>query len=456
MKYYLAVDIGASSGRHILGSTENGKLVLEEIYRFENALKEEDGNLTWDTECLTQIVINGIAKCKEIGKIPETVAIDTWGVDYVLLDQNKNELKPTFAYRDSRTNGIPEKTESIISSQDLFKRTGIQQINFNTIYQLYCDKVSGKLDSAKHFMMIPDYLSYRLTGIIANEYTNATTGGLVNTETCDWDYELIEKFGFNKDLFLPLSLPATKLGEFSEEIVKTVGFNATVVHAPSHDTASAVAACPIDGKSAYISSGTWSLIGTENKEPVLDFTAHQSGFTNEGGVEYRYRFLENIMGMWLFQNIRKNLNKKYTYDQMMQMAMESDYKQLINPNDSSFVAPENMITAIRTYLGDAELPLGDVLKSVYLSLANSYDTAIKTIEKYSNKKIENILIVGGGSKDKYLNKLTSQITGKRVLTGLSEGTATGNLLSQIMFCEKINLDKAREIIKNSFEIKEAI
>ena len=189
---------------------------------------------------------------------------------------------------------------------------------------------------------------------------------------------------------------------------------------------------------------------------MLDFTAHQSGFTNEGGVEYRYRFLENIMGMWLFQNIRKNLNKKYTYDQMMQMAMESDYKQLITPNDSSFVAPENMITAIRTYLGDAELPLGDVLKSVYLSLANSYDTAIKTIEKYSNKKIENILIVGGGSKDKYLNKLTSQITGKRVLTGLSEGTSTGNLLSQIMFCENINLDKAREIIKNSFEIKEAI
>lgn len=456
MKYYLAVDIGASSGRHILGSVKNGKLILEEIYRFENAMKEVNGNLTWDTDSLTENVISGIVKCKELGKIPETVAIDTWGVDYVILDENKQELKPTFAYRDSRTFGIPEKTESIISKKDLFNRTGIQSINFNTIYQLYCDKLSGKLDKAKYFMMIPDYLSYKLTGIMANEYTNATTGAMVNTMTHEWDYELIDMLGFNRELFLPLSSPATKLGEFSNKIADRVGFNATVVHAPSHDTASAVAACPINDKSVYISSGTWSLIGAENKEPVLDFKAHESGFTNEGGVEYRYRFLENIMGMWLFQNIRRNLDEKYTYDQMMNMAKESTYNKLINPNDNAFVAPENMITAIRTYLGEDELPIGDVLKSVYLSLATLYDAAVKTIEQYSNKKIENIIIVGGGSKDKYLNELTSKITGKRVFTGLSEGTAIGNLLSQIMFTEGINLDCARQIIKNSFEIKEAI
>lgn len=453
--YYLAIDIGASSGRHILGSIENGKLSLEEIYRFDNGIKNENGTLVWDIEYLTNEVINGIAECKRIGKIPSTVAIDTWGVDYVLLDENKKEILPVVAYRDSRTEGVPEKVDKIIPREELFSRTGIQAINFNTVYQLYCDKQSGKLNNAKHFLMIPDYLSFKLTGIMANEYTNATTGSLINAKTKTWDETVIEKLGFNKDLFLPLSLPATKLGSFSKDIKERVGFDATVIHAPSHDTASAVAACPIDGKSVYISSGTWSLIGTENKTPILDFGASQNGFSNEGGVEYRFRFLENIIGMWFFQNIRKNLNKKYTYDEMMEMAINSKYDKLINPSDSSFLAPENMVKAVRTYLRDDNLPIADVLKSVYLSLAHSYDNAVKTIEKYSNKKIDNILIVGGGSKDKYLNALTSEITGKKVLTGLSEGTAIGNLLSQIMYSNSINLDEARKIVKNSFDIKEA-
>jgi sugar (pentulose or hexulose) kinase len=260
--------------------------------------------------------------------------------------------------------------------------------------------------------------------------------------------------GFQKDLFLPLSKPATLLGEFSPEIKAQVGFSAKVIHAPSHDTASAVAACPIDDKSVYISSGTWSLIGAENKTPTLDFAASEAGFTNEGGVEYRYRFLENIMGMWLFQNIRRNTDKKYTYDEMMNMARESGYGKLINPNDPSFTAPQSMVNAIREYLGERELPLGDLLKSVYLSLANSYNTAVKTIEKLSNKRIENIFIVGGGSKDKYLNELTAKITGKRVVIGLDEATATGNILSQIMYSENIGLDKARETVKKSFDIRE--
>ncbi len=454
MKYYLAVDIGASSGRHILGYVENGKLRLEEIYRFENGIVEQNGSLTWDIDTLCENVIAGIKECGKIGKTPEFVAIDTWGVDYVLLDKDENPIKPVYAYRDSRTDGIPETVDEIISRKDLFARTGIQSINFNTIYQLYRDKLSGRLQKAKHFMMIPDYLSYKLTGIIANEYTNATTGALVNARTNDWDYELISLLGFDKDLFLPLANPATMLGEFSDDIKSQVGFNAKVIHAPSHDTASAVAACPIDDKSVYISSGTWSLIGAENKTPALDFEASEAGFTNEGGVEYRYRFLENIMGMWLFQNIRKNLNKKYTYDEMMNMATNSSYEKLINPNDPSFTAPESMVDAIREYLGDKDLPIGDLLKSVYLSLANSYSTAVKTIERLSNKEIENIFIVGGGSKDSYLNELTSKITGKKVTIGLSEATATGNILSQIMYSEKISLDKAREIVKNSFDIKE--
>ena len=452
--YYLAVDIGASSGRHILGSVKDGKLELEEIYRFENGVKNEDGSLVWDIDALKKSVIAGIKKCGEIGKKPSTVAIDTWGVDYVLLDKGKKVIPPVYAYRDARTNGIPEQVDKIISRKDLFARTGIQSINFNTIYQFYADKLAGRLDKAEHFMMIPDYLSYILTGIIANEYTNATTGALVNAKTNEWDYKLIELLGYKNKLFLPLSKPATLLGKFSADIEKEVGFSADVIHAPSHDTASAVAACPIDDKSVYISSGTWSLIGAENKTANLDYEVSKSGFTNEGGVEYRYRFLENIMGMWLFQNIRKNLDKKYTYDEMMNMARESGYSKLIDPNDKAFIAPDSMVDAIREYLGEPELPIGDVLKSVYLSLANSYSTAVKTIEKFSNKKISNIFIVGGGSKDKYLNELTSKITGKKVIIGLDEATATGNILSQIMYCENIGLDDARKIVNNSFSIKE--
>lgn len=453
--YYLAIDIGASSGRHILGSLENGKLCLEEVYRFENGMVNQNGSLIWDIEALTENVIAGIKKCGETGKIPQTVAIDTWGVDYVLLDKDEKVISPVYAYRDSRTDGIPEQIDKIISRKDLFARTGIQSISFNTVYQLYADKTSGRLDNAEHFMMIPDYLSYKLTGIMANEYTNATTGALVNAGTNDWDYELIDLLGYKKELFLPLSKPATLLGRLSPEITAQVGFSADVIHAPSHDTASAVAACPINGKSVYISSGTWSLIGAENKAANLDFDVSKAGFTNEGGVEYRYRFLENIMGMWLFQNIRKNLDKKYTYDEMMNMARRSDYDKLIDPNDPSFIAPDSMIDAIRAYLGEPELPIGDLLKSVYLSLADSYNTAVKTIERFSNKKIENIFIVGGGSKDNYLNALTAKITGKRVIIGLDEATATGNILSQIMFCDNIGLDKAREIVKRSFNIREA-
>ena len=454
MKYFLAIDIGASSGRHILGSLQDGKLKLQEVYRFENGITEQNESLTWNIDTLERNVIEGIKKCGEIGMIPSYVAIDTWGVDYVLLDVENKPIKPVHAYRDLRTDGIPEKIDGIISRKDLFSRTGIQAINFNTLYQLYADKLAGRLDTAEHFMMIPDYLSYKLTGIMANEYTNATTGSLVNAKTNDWDYELIDLLGFDRKLFLPLAKPASKLGDFSKSIAKEVGFSATVVHAPSHDTASAVAACPIDDKSVYISSGTWSLIGSENRKPMLDFEVSKAGFTNEGGVEYRYRFLENIMGMWLFQNIRKNLYKKYSYDEMMNMAMESKYEKLINPNDSSFTAPENMIEAIKNYLGEPDLPIGDLLKSVYLSLANSYNTAVKTIEKLSNKEIHNIFIVGGGSKDKYLNELTSKITHKKVIIGLDEATATGNILSQIMYSEKIDLTAARQIVKESFNIRE--
>lgn len=455
MQYCLAIDIGASSGRHILGWLENGILKQEEVYRFENNIVNKEGSIIWDIEHLVSEVKAGLKACGNIGKIPATVAIDTWGVDYVLLDENKKEIMPVIAYRDNRTNGIPEEIDTIIPREDLYRRTGIQPINFNTIYQLYCDKKSGKLDKAAHFLMIPEYLSFKLTGVIKNEYTNATTGAIVNAKTKKRDNELLELLGIKTDIFKELSLPADKVGNFSDEVKLEIGFDAEVIFCPSHDTASAVAACPVGDNGVYISSGTWSLIGTENKEPMLTVEAMNGGFTNEGGINYRYRFLENIMGMWLFQNIRRNLDKKYTYDEMMNMAKASSFKELINPNAKEFVAPENMVEAIRTHLGKPELPIEDVLSSVYHSLANSYKDAVETIEKVCSKQIDLINIIGGGSKDGYLNELTKEYTGKRVLAGPTEATAIGNLIAQLMYLDNnFSLEQARETVKKSFSITE--
>ena len=451
MKYCLAIDMGASSGRHILGYIENDKLQLEEIYRFENGIVDIDGTLCWDVEKLFTEIKNGLKECKNRGITPDTVAIDTWGVDYVLLDKDKKEIMPAVSYRDGRTSGIPEEIDKIIPRDELYKLTGIQATSYNSIYQLYCDKKSGKLDNAEYFLMMPEYFSFKLTGEIRNEYTLTTTGGLVNAKTFERDEELLEKLGISKRIFTPLSLPGTVVGNLSEEVKAEVGFDTTVILCASHDTASAVASCSVGDNGIYISSGTWSLIGTENSQPVTCEKAMNSGFTNEGGIEYRFRFLENIMGMWLLQNIRKNLGKKYTYDEMMQMAMESDFVEYINPNAPDFLAPDNMIEAIRNYLGKPDLPIGDVLNSVYHSLAKAYDDAVKVIEEISNKKIDVINIVGGGCKDTYLNSLTEKYTGKQVIAGPVEATAAGNIMVQLMYLDKgLNLTSARELIKNSF------
>lgn len=454
MTYYLAIDIGASSGRHILGYIDNGRLKLEEIHRFENYITNQNGTLVWDIEHLVSEVKKGIAKCKEIGKIPCTVAIDTWGVDYVLLDESKQEILPAVSYRDSRTNRVINKVESIISAEELYLKTGIQKQNFNTIYQLYADKLSGRLEDAKHFLMIPAYLSYKLTGIIKNEYTNATTTGMVNADTKQWDYEIIDKLSLPKHLFGTLDTPCTVIGNFTKEMQDYAGFDSTVIFAPSHDTASAVCACPIDYNSVYISSGTWSLIGVESLNPIVNEKSMAANFANEGGIDYRFRFLKNYMGMWLFQNVKKNLNNEFSYDDMMRLAMQSKRFEMIDTNAPDFLAPENMINAIRSYMKNESIPIEVVINSVYHSLAQSYKNAIDEIEKLAGKTIDNVFIVGGGSKDTYLNKLTAQYTGKKVVTGLSEATATGNLLSQIMYDKKISLAQARDIVKNSFDIKE--
>lgn len=435
MAYCLAIDIGASSGRHILGEYKNGKIETTEVYRFENGFKNEGGTFVWDIEALTASIIEGIKKCGETGKIPSTIAIDTWGVDYVLLDKDLKEILPAVAYRDSRTQGIPDEVDKIISREELYKKTGIQRADYNTIYQLYCDVKSGKINRAEHLLLMPEYLSYRLTGVMKSEYTIASTTSLLNAKTREWDFEIIEKLGIKPSIFKPLCQPASEVGPLSDEVKKYVGFDATVVFAPAHDTASAVAACTLKGHGMYISSGTWSLIGAQNTYPVLTDKALKANFTNEGGINNTYRFLKNIMGMWLFQNIRKNLDKKYTYDEMMNMAMESSYTKTFDPNDSRLVSPENMIDAVRDCLGDKNLPLADVLSSVYHSLAASYGRAVREIEDITGEAIDCINIVGGGSRDTYLNTLTGKYTGKPIITGPVEATAMGNLKAQFKYVE---------------------
>ena len=450
--YYLAVDIGASSGRHILSHIENGKLLLEEIYRFENNLVADETGLVWDIDSLLAEVICGIKKCKEIGKIPKSIAIDTWGVDYVLLDENRKEIKPCFCYRDSRTSAVIDEVESLVSPTELYAKTGIQKQNFNTIYQLYADKKNNRLKNAKYFLMMPEYLSFKLTGVCKNEYTNATTTGLVNANAKTWDADIIYALGLTEVPFLPLSLPSSHVGFLSEDIQKAVGFNCAVLFAPSHDTASAVCACPMADNDLYISSGTWSLIGTEITEPILNDSARKLNFTNEGGIDYRFRFLKNYMGMWLFQNIRRNLNKKLSYDDMMNLAKNCGEYKYFDVNDNTLVAPKNMIEAIGKLINNDDLGL--ILNSAYHSLAKSYSEAVTEIETVTGKRFNSIHIVGGGCQDKYLNALTRDYTGKSVTAGPIEATATGNIVSQIMRDKKISLAAARDLIKKSFDIKE--
>ncbi|MBR7112048.1 MAG: rhamnulokinase [Clostridia bacterium] len=452
MPYCLAIDIGASSGRHLLGELKNGKLETTEIYRFENGMKEQNGALTWDIAALTDHVIAGIAKCRELGKIPATIAIDTWGVDYVLLDGCDKEILPCYAYRDSRTAHCPDEVFSILPENELYAKTGIQKQCYNTLYQLYADKKAGRLAGAKSFLLMPEYLSFKLTGVKAHEYTICSTTNLLNAEAKTWDFSIVDTLGLPRELFGEILPPAAPVGALLPEIAARVGFDATVVFCPSHDTAAAVAACPLTDGSAFISSGTWSLVGTELTSPTTSALAQAANLTNEGGIDYRYRFLKNIMGMWLFQSIRKELGKKYTYDEMMHMAEESTFTECIDPTDAAFLAPASMIEAVRTDLGKPDLPLGDLLSSVYHSLASSYKRTVEEIESISGEAIHTVAIVGGGCKDDYLNRLTARYTGKRVSAGPVECTATGNILAQLMYLDpSLSSMAARDIVRNTYK-----
>ena len=309
--YYLAIDIGASSGRHILGHMEDGKLVLEEIYRFDNKQIHKNGHDCWDMDNLWNGILGGLKACKELGKIPKTVGIDTWAVDYVLLDQQDQVIGDVVAYRDSRTEGMHEVVNSIIPADVLYSRTGIQYQPFNTVYQLMALKREhpDQLAKAEWMLMIPEYFNFKLTGIKQNEYTNASSTNMVNAEAKTWDTEMIAALGFPMKIFHELAMPGTVLGNLLPEIRSEVGFDTTVILPATHDTGSAFLAIPArDDNAVYLSSGTWSLLGVENERPITTSESQAQNFTNEGGAWYRYRYLKNIMGLWMIQSIRRELN----------------------------------------------------------------------------------------------------------------------------------------------------
>lgn len=457
--YHLAIDIGASSGRHILGWEEDGKILLREVYRFPNGAVQKDGHLVWDVDELFREIQNGLKACKELGMIPTTMGIDTWAVDFVLLDNQGKRIGDAVAYRDSRTEGMDQLVEKIIPFSRLYRRTGIQKQPFNTIYQLAA--LGPELQHADKLMMIPDYFHYLLTGVHKFEYTNASSTGLLNAEQKTWDKELIDLLGYPRHLFPELSMPGTVVGTFTEEIQNAVGFDCTVVLPATHDTGSAFMAVPArNDTSVYLSSGTWSLLGVENLSPITTEASMQANFTNEGGYEYRYRYLKNIMGLWMIQSIRKE-NEAYSFQQLIDMAEEADFDAIIDVNDDAFLAPESMTQAVTDYCISHGLPvpktLGQLLKCVYRSLALCYKNAVAELESLTGKKYTAIHIVGGGSNADYLNRLTGEATGLPVYAGPTEGTALGNIMAQMIYAGTFtSLSQAREAIHNSFEIKEVL
>ena len=430
MKYCLAIDIGASSGRHILAHLEGGKPVLEEIYRFDNGYVEKNGRFYWDVDRLFENVVNGIKKCAEIGKIPESIGIDTWGVDYALLDKDGKIIDGVIAYRDPRTEKIPEEVYKIVSKRELYEHTGIAEHTFNTIFQLFEDKKSGRINGAADMLFIPCYLNYLLTGVKMNEYTFASTTGLLDVEKRDWDFEIIKKLGLPEKIFSKIHQPGEVVGTLKKEIA---GFECKVILPPCHDTASAVVAVQ-NHEALWISSGTWSLIGTELETPCVSVGAEAAGFTNEGGLDGRIRFLQNIMGLWIIQSIKRELSGKYNYQELMLLAEKSNYKGILNVNDNSLLAPASMITAVKECLkkqGEPEpADLGDLLRAVYEGLADCYAKAADGIEKLTGRKFDTIVIVGGGSRDELLTRLAGERSGRKTVKGETEATAYGNLLVQ--------------------------
>ena len=420
MVYYLAVDIGASSGRHIVGWREDGRIQTKEVYRFPNGVQMKNGHLVWDTDALLREVKNGIHAAKAEFPEVKSLSIDTWGVDYVLL-KGDEEVRPVYAYRDSRTEAvIPEVHEKMPFSQ-LYRHTGCQFQPFNSIYQLYADKIAGRLEGATDFLMIPEYLMYKLCGVKAREYTNATTMGMVNADTLEFDQEIISQLDLPAHLFPELRRPGTVIGEYE---------GIQVVLCATHDTGSAVEGIPMEGNHPYISSGTWSLLGVKTPKPITDGASEQANYSNEGGVGYN-RYQKNIMGMWLVNELKRDLCPELPFPEIVKAAEESGCALLVDANAPEFLAPKSMKAAFDKATDGRLDTIGDYFRCAYRSLAESYRLALSELEHNTGATYEKLYIVGGGAKNAFLNRLTEEATGKQVIALPIEATALGNLKIQM-------------------------
>ncbi|AIX08747.1 MULTISPECIES: rhamnulokinase [Bacillus] len=457
---YTAIDIGASSGRIMVGELDEGKLDIQEIHRFANGFSQRDGHCFWDIDHLLKQILQGLQKVKTLGYEHCTVGIDTWAVDYVLLDEKGDRLREAISYRDRRTDHTIDKLEHTLSKAAIYQKTGIQFQPFNTIYQLY-EEDRELLKKTDKIMMVPDYLGYCLTGKAVTEITNASTTQLLNASTGNLDPELLEAVSVQEQQFAPLTEPGCELGKLRNEWFPDYDLPACkVMTVATHDTASAVIAAPgVNDGWAYISSGTWSLIGIENKTPIITDLALENNYTNERGANNTIRFLKNIIGMWVIQEVRQQLQADYSFQQLAEEAEKTEpFQQFINLNDKRFLNPENMIKEIQHYCRQTRQKIprtaGELACCIYSNLAIIYAIAIKELETITEKPIEQFHIIGGGARNDFLNQLTADMSGKAVYAGPIEATATGNLLMQMIAAKEVkDIKEARQVVRNSFSIK---
>ncbi|MDR1385515.1 MAG: rhamnulokinase [Planctomycetaceae bacterium] len=471
-KSYLAIDMGASSGRHIVGHFDGERLTLEEVYRFENGSIEMAGNLFWNFPGQWGHVVAGLQAVGALyGSGIVSVGIDTWGVDFGLLGRNDTLLGIPLCYRDPRTDGIMERAFQTVSRDEIFAQTGLQFIQINTLYQLLAMKWANSpiLEQAESFLMMPDLFHWLMSGVKANEFSNATTTQCYNPQTGGWATSLLEKFGLPSQIFATVAQPGTTLGKLTASVAKNTGLSAANVVLPgTHDTASAVMAAPISRSSGqtdwcYISLGTWALMGIETEKPIINETAAKFNFTNEGGVGNTTRVLKNISGLWLVQECRRNWNqngRNWEWEHLNALAANAaELASLIDPDDRDFLSPTDMPEAIRKYTARTEQTVPDsegaILRCALESIALKFRYTLEMCESLIGRKIETIHIVGGGTKNRQLCQAAANACGRRVVAGPVEATAIGNLMMQAVASGDVGgIQQAREVIRNSFETTE--
>lgn len=466
-EYFFAVDLGATSGRTIIGTLEGSKFNLEELTRFNNNLIETGGHFYWDIYALYNEIINGLKIIHQRNIPIKSIGIDTWGCDFVYIGKDGAILRNPLAYRDPHTFGVMEKYfDQEISKEQVYDKTGIQFMNFNSLFQLYAMRQAGNtaLENAEKILFIPDALSYMLTGNAVCEYTVASTSQILNPNTKDLDEDLIKSLGLKREQFGPMINPGEQIGVLTEEIQKMTGLGAIpVIAVAGHDTASAVAAVPAkDEKFAYLSSGTWSLMGIESKEPIINENSFDKNFTNEGGIEGTTRFLKNICGMWIYERCRKEWPEVsgMGHQQILSEAMQAEpFKSLINPDDKIFANPNSMVEAIQTYCKEHNEPVpvgyAAITRCIFESLALRYRQIFSWLKEFADFDINTLHIIGGGSLNQYLNQFTANSLGVKVLAGPQEGTAIGNIMLQAKAAGDVkDIWEMRRFIAFSLELKE--